>query len=210
MKEKTLVGFLCFALAAVQSAPHAGARAGDESDISITLPQSSAVELREKLANAHAPSVLSVLGLEGAAEDRAEVPVPMRDGAHLSANLILPRAQAAQKLPVILIRTPYTPSSEVSEPLAPALLARAVRSGYAIVIVNDRGTQWSEGQYQWLGGRQPGRQRHPGLDHAATLVQRQSRNVRLLIERREPASARHHQSSGAQSHGGNGGRHGRR
>ena len=64
----------------------------------------------------------------------------------------MPRAQAAQKLPVILIRTPYTPSSEVSELLAPALLARAVRSGYAIVIVNDRGTQWSEGQYQWLKG----------------------------------------------------------
>ena len=152
MKEKTPLGFLCFALAAVQLAPHAGARAGDESDISISLPQSSAAELREKLANAHAPSVLSVLGLEEGAEYRPEVPVPMRDGAHLSANLILPRSQAAQKLPVILIRTPYTPSSEVSEPLAPALLARAVRSGYAIVIVNDRGTQWSEGHYQWLKG----------------------------------------------------------
>ena len=97
MKEKTLVGFLCFALAAVQLAPHAGARAGDESDISITLPQSSAVELREKLANAHAPSVLSVLGLEGAAEDRAEVPVPMRDGAHLSATISSCRAPRPRK-----------------------------------------------------------------------------------------------------------------
>jgi uncharacterized protein len=27
-----------------------------------------------------------------------------------------------------------------------------VRDGYAVVIVNDRGTQWSEGRYQWLKG----------------------------------------------------------
>jgi hypothetical protein len=27
-----------------------------------------------------------------------------------------------------------------------------VRNGYAIVVVNDRGTQWSEGSYQWLRG----------------------------------------------------------
>jgi uncharacterized protein len=80
------------------------------------------------------------------------VPVPMRDGVRLSANLILPRRADGRKLPVILIRTPYTPSAEVSEHLATPLLERLVRSGYAIVIVNDRGTQWSEGRYRWLQG----------------------------------------------------------
>ncbi len=152
MKERTPVGILVFRArrgSARAACRRPGQRRGRH------FHQLAAIlggRLPEKLANAHAPSVLSVLGLEEGAEYRPEVPVPMRDGAHLSANLILPRSQAAQKLPVILIRTPYTPSAEVSEPLAPALLARAVRSGYAIVIVNDRGTQWSEGHYQWLKG----------------------------------------------------------
>src|SRR5882724_9117996 len=75
------------------------------------------------------------------------------DGLRLSANLILPRAKLGEKLPVILIRTPYTPSDEVGEPLAAQLLPRLVRDGYALAIVNDRGTQWSEGRYRWLLGQ---------------------------------------------------------
>jgi putative CocE/NonD family hydrolase len=125
----------------------------DESrDITVTLPPSAAVDLREQLANARGPSPLDVLTLEGVADFQPVVPMPMRDGVRLSANVILPRGVAAQKLPVILIRTPYTPASEVSEPLAPPLLSRLVRSGYGVIIVNDRGTQWSEGRYQWLKG----------------------------------------------------------
>jgi len=150
MNMRTPLAAVCFALGAL--AGIAPGHADDSGAISVTLSPDAASDLRRQLANAHAPSPLEVLGLEGAADFEAVVPVPMRDGVRLAATLILPRNAGAQKLPVILIRTPYTPSSEVSEPLAPSLLARAVRSGYAIVIVNDRGTQWSEGRYQWLKG----------------------------------------------------------
>jgi hypothetical protein len=108
--------------------------------------------LKDQLAGADSPTPLRVLGLEGVADFIPVVPVPMRDGVKLSANLIIPTSGAPQKLPVILIRTPYTPASEVSEPLAPPLLSRLVKSGYAVAIVNDRGTQWSEGNYHWLKG----------------------------------------------------------
>jgi uncharacterized protein len=104
------------------------------------------------LAAADAPGPLQLLGLEGLAEFTPVVPVPMRDGVNLSANLIIPKESTPQRHPVILIRTPYTPSSELSEPLAPPLLSRLVKNGYAVAIVNDRGTQWSEGRYQWLKG----------------------------------------------------------
>ncbi len=121
-------------------------------DVTLTLPASSAAHLRAQLANAREPSPLEALGLEGDALFEPVVPVPMRDGVKLSANIILPSGKARQKLPVILIRSPYRPTAEVSEPLASTLLPHLVRNGYAIVIVNDRGTQWSEGSYQWLRG----------------------------------------------------------
>jgi len=128
------------------------AHAAEEHDISVTLPRPAAAVLREELASMRPPGPLQVLGIVGLADFQPVVPVPMRDGVLLSANIILPHGAAGQKLPVILIRTPYTPSSEVGEHLATPLLARLVRSGYAIVIVNDRGTQWSEGRYHWLKG----------------------------------------------------------
>jgi uncharacterized protein len=128
------------------------ARAAESGGVTLTLPRNTALELRNKLADARAMSPLDVLGLEDAAVFEPVVPVPMRDGVRLSANVILPKDKAQQKLPVILIRSPYQPGSEVSEPLASTLLPHLVRNGYAVVIVNDRGTQWSEGSYQWLKG----------------------------------------------------------
>ena len=179
-------------------------RADESRDIAVTLPSSAAVDLREQLANARGPSALEVLTLEGVADFEPVVPVPMRDGVRLSANIILPRGSPAQKLPVILIRTPYTPAAEVSEALAPPLLSRSgpqrlchrhrQRSGHAVV----------RRPLSMAQGRQSGRQRHPGLDHEAGVVERQGRHVRVLVQRRESAAARHDQSSGPQGHGGNG------
>ena len=139
-------------LAACQIAFASSGTAADSGDVTLTLPRASALALREKLADAAAMTPLEVLGLEDAALFEPVVPVPMRDGVKLSANILLPKDGARQKLPVILIRSPYTPRSEVSEPLASKLLPHLVRNGYAVVIVNDRGTQWSEGSYQWLKG----------------------------------------------------------
>jgi hypothetical protein len=129
-----------------------GWAAGESSDVTVTVPESTAVDLKDQLAGAESPSPLKALGLEGIADFVAVVPVPMRDGVKLSANLIIPKSGTPQKLPVILIRTPYSPASELGEPLAPPLLSRLVKSGYAVAIVNDRGTQWSEGHYHWLKG----------------------------------------------------------
>jgi uncharacterized protein len=144
--------FAAALLAASLIALASQARAAASGDVTLTLPRSTALDLREKLADAPAMTPLEVLGLEDSAVFEPVVPVPMRDGVRLSANIILPKDKAQQKLPVILIRSPYTPSGEVSESLASRLLPHLVRSGYAVVIVNDRGTQWSEGSYQWLKG----------------------------------------------------------
>jgi uncharacterized protein len=119
--------------------------------VTINLSPEAASELHSKLANAPRPAPLEVLGITDAAEYHPVIPVPMRDGVHLSANVILPRAGRGP-WPVILIRSPYDPAAEVSEPLAIRLLPELVRHGYAIAIVNDRGTQWSEGSYHWLRG----------------------------------------------------------
>jgi predicted acyl esterase len=136
--------------ACVALAPPAAPAASD--DVTLTLERHTALALRQKLADARSMSPLEVLGLEKDAVLEPVVPVPMRDGVKLSATILLPKDKAQQKLPVILIRSPYRPSSEVSEPLAATLLPHLVRNGYAVVIVNDRGTQWSEGSYQWLKG----------------------------------------------------------
>ncbi len=146
----TLLGALT-ALTAL-AAPAQPLRAAGTDDVTVTLDRSTALEWRRKLDDARPLSTLEVLGLQDEAELEPVVPVPMRDGIHLSATVILPKSQAGRKLPVILLRSPYRPDAEVSEPLASKLLPHLVRNGYAVVIVNDRGTQWSEGSYQWLKG----------------------------------------------------------
>jgi len=127
-------------------------KAAGSDDVTLTLDRHTALALSDKLADAREMTPLETLDLEKEAVIEPVVPVPMRDGVRLSATIILPKDKAQQKLPVILIRSPYKPSSEVSEPLASTLLPHLVRNGYAVVIVNDRGTQWSGGSYQWLKG----------------------------------------------------------
>jgi putative CocE/NonD family hydrolase len=81
------------------------------------------------------------------------VPVPMRDGVRLSAYVILPKvARPDTKFPTILIKTPYVASIEFWVPLNRIVLSRMIREGYAIVVANDRGTQWSEGEYHLQKG----------------------------------------------------------
>ncbi len=75
--------------------------------------------------------------------------VPMRDGVELAATVLVPRASAAPRTPTILFRTPYRHAAEVmNKPLERDAVRRLVRSGYSIVIISDRGTQWSQGSYQ--------------------------------------------------------------
>jgi uncharacterized protein len=72
------------------------------------------------------------------------VPVKMRDGTILYANIYRPRKEG--KYPAVLVRMPYTKDSGFMTDyyMDPVRMARA---GYAIVVEDCRGTGVSEGQY---------------------------------------------------------------
>ena len=72
------------------------------------------------------------------------VPVPMRDGVTLSAEVYRPARPG--RYPALLSRTPYNRSN----PIAGASqldISRAVRAGYAVVIQDVRGRWDSEGEF---------------------------------------------------------------
>lgn len=98
------------------------------------------------------PFASEVLGALGDRNDiiwEREIPVRMRDGVTLSTDVIRLRS-AGDKLPTILLRTPYTKfSSLVGERHPPRYLLQA---GYALVLQNERGTGWSEGNHHYLAG----------------------------------------------------------
>jgi putative CocE/NonD family hydrolase len=71
------------------------------------------------------------------------VPIPMRDGARLSANVFLPSENAP--LPAILVRTPYGKGTS----LVPNYQAFVDR-GYAVVVQDVRGSYDSEGVFEPL------------------------------------------------------------
>ncbi len=92
--------------------------------------------------------ILDRLGVADVAQVERMVMVPMRDGIRLSTAVIRP--SAGDHLPTILIRTPYLKDGEILG--FKTLLAAAVRRGYAIVVQNERGTEWSEGRHRFLAG----------------------------------------------------------
>ena len=71
-----------------------------------------------------------------------EVFVPMRDGVHLSTDVLLPKG-AKERLPTVLIRTPY-----YGEKQAGGLRELWLKQGYAVVAQNERGLVMSEGYYK--------------------------------------------------------------
>ena len=73
-----------------------------------------------------------------------DVPVPMRDGARLFADLYRPAGGGA--CPVLLQRTPYDKSSPGAESGRLDTI-RAARAGYAVVIQDVRGRYRSEGEF---------------------------------------------------------------
>jgi putative CocE/NonD family hydrolase len=71
------------------------------------------------------------------------VPVPMRDGVRLFANVYLP--SESSRLPAILVRTPYGKGADIN-----ANYQAFVDHGYAIVVQDVRGRYESEGAFQPL------------------------------------------------------------
>jgi putative CocE/NonD family hydrolase len=109
---------------------------------------------------------LELLGVSKIVLATNAVPIPMTDGVRLSALIIRPRdTPEGLRMPTILIKTPYVAASEFSSPLARAVLSRLIRKGYAVAVVNDRGTQWSEGEFHLQRGA-----KQDGYDTVSWLV----------------------------------------
>jgi uncharacterized protein len=76
----------------------------------------------------------------------SNVPVPMRDGTILRADLYRPHG--AVDLPVLLCRTPYNKRSERQVQDAVAMAQR----GYLVIVQDVRGRDASDGEWRWMFG----------------------------------------------------------
>jgi predicted acyl esterase len=82
---------------------------------------------------------------------RTAVMVPMRDGVHLNTQIHTP-SRASERLPLLLLRTPYG-IGELSSAQLTAAMPELAADGYIIVQQDIRGRFKSEGQFVML--RQP-------------------------------------------------------
>jgi putative CocE/NonD family hydrolase len=89
------------------------------------------------------------------------VPVPMRDGVNLSADLYFP-VGVEGSLPVVLLRTPYNKNAR-SHPMWATFFAQ---QGYAVVVQDFRGKFESQGRYRFTRGH-----REDGYDTMAWIVE---------------------------------------
>ena len=81
-----------------------------------------------------------------------KVMMPMRDGVRLATDIYRPKAKG--KVPVIFSRTPYNFNSwgDGEQRTRTAQRAyEAVKRGYAVVVQNERGRYYSEGEWDILG-----------------------------------------------------------
>jgi uncharacterized protein len=87
-----------------------------------------------------------------------KVMMPMPDGVRLATDIYRPK-NAAGKVPVIWVRTPYNFNFWDVHNGVPAdmtAMLTAVKKGYAYVVQNERGHFFSEGNYDILGSRTDG------------------------------------------------------
>src|SRR6266481_5010656 len=89
------------------------------------------------------------------------VPVKMRDGAVLRADVLLPAAGA--KFPVLVYRTPY---GKENAPKEWTTFGKAVARGYAVVIQDVRGRYSSDGEFDPY--KNEGRDGYDTIEWAAT------------------------------------------
>jgi len=108
------------------------------------------------------PDILEKIGIHtGFTVDR-ELMVPMRDGVRLSTAVLRPE-KIAERMPVILVRTPYLKDEELLG--LKDLFSFMLQHGYILVVQSERGTGWSEGQYQILAGA-----KNDGYDTVSWIV----------------------------------------
>jgi putative CocE/NonD family hydrolase len=80
--------------------------------------------------------------------------MPMRDGVRLATDLYMPQAQGDQRLPIILIRTPYGKQAWSSKgtPQFDSFVQFFNGKGYVVAVQDKRGRFASEGVYLLSGG----------------------------------------------------------
>jgi uncharacterized protein len=91
--------------------------------------------------------------LESFAIIERKVMVPMRDGKRMQADIYRPKDES-KKYPIIFVRTPYNFNFwdiELGAPRDMTQALDAVKHGYALVEMNERGRYFSEGDYDILG-----------------------------------------------------------
>ena len=86
--------------------------------------------------------------LAAKADVQLYVMVPMRDGVRLATHVYRPKG-ATGPLPTILIKTPYNEMPYKAASTRNAL--DAIKHGYALVLQNERGRYYSEGEWEILG-----------------------------------------------------------
>jgi putative CocE/NonD family hydrolase len=80
--------------------------------------------------------------------------IPMRDAVRLATDLYMPEARAGQRLPVILVRTPYGKQgwSSTGTPHFDSFVRFFNEKGYVVAVQDKRGRFASEGVYLLSGG----------------------------------------------------------
>src|ERR1019366_4287268 len=108
------------------------------------------------------------------------VPVKMRDGVTLRADICRPKAEG--KFPVLLTRTPYDKNG------AADFCLKAAARGYVVVAQDVRGRYASEGDWYPFKYESPDGLRYGRVGGCASLFEREGRDVRWLLRRRDAIS----------------------
>jgi uncharacterized protein len=91
--------------------------------------------------------------LESLAVIERKVMVPMRDGKRMQADIYRPKDES-KKYPIVFVRTPYNFNYwdvELGAPRDMSSVLDAVKRGYVMIEMNERGRFFSEGDYDILG-----------------------------------------------------------
>jgi hypothetical protein len=116
--------------------------------------------IRSAHAQAHTPDAAAIAKrnateteLESIAIIERKVMVPMRDGKRVQADIYRPKDES-KKYPIVFVRTPYNFNYwdiELGAPRDMTMQLEAVKHGYALIEMNERGRYFSEGDYDILG-----------------------------------------------------------
>ena len=83
---------------------------------------------------------------QGAPYELRELTIPMRDGVRLHALALMPK-NAAEPLPILMMRTPYSAANQLRNATLPPALRYLAQDGYIFVVEDIRGRFGSEGEY---------------------------------------------------------------